>query len=306
MEWEASLIEWLQAHLGSAGIALAKIFSLIGGETGLLLGLMILLFCYRKEAGKRVGLSLSAAIVWFPMIKSIALRPRPYFKYPDRIDALLPVDSGAAMHDVAAQGYSFPSGHSACVLAIYGALARIVRKKGVWIAVIALAALVGLSRFAVGMHYPTDVLAGWALGLVTIQIGALLEKKIRQEWLRYLILLATALPGFFFVDTNDYYSAVGLLIGMILVIPYEKKYVDFQDTRNPWAMILRVAGAFALYLALNTALKLPFSPEFLAGGSTAAHLIRCARYAVLLFVIVGVYPRLFPLFEKVGQKPARS
>lgn len=302
MEWEASLIEWLQTHLGGAGIALSKVLSAIGGETGLLLGLIVILFCYKKEVGKRVGLSLAAAIVWFPMLKSVALRPRPYFTYPDRVKPLLPVDSGAPLYDVAAQGYSFPSGHSACVLSIYGALARVVRKKGVWIAALALSALVGVSRFAVGVHYPTDVLAGWALGLLAILVGAVLEKTVKQEWLRYLILLATALPGFFFVDTNDYYSSVGLLIGMILVIPYEKKYVDFQDTRNPWAMLLRVVGALALYLGLNKALKMPFDPEFLACGSVAAHLVRCARYTVLLFVIVGVYPRLFPLFEKVGRK----
>ena len=67
-------------------------------------------------------------------------------------------------------------------------------------------------------------------------------------------------------------------------------------------MILRVLGAFAVYAVLNTVLKLPFNKEWLNSGALAANLIRSARYAIILFVIVGVYPRLFPVFEKVGKK----
>ena len=78
--------------------------------------------------------------------------------------------------------------------------------------------------------------------------------------------------------------------------------MNFRDTRNIWAMIVRVAGAFAVYYALNTLLKLPFSKEFLAGGSMKALGVRAARYAVIIFMIVGIYPKIFPLFEKIGKK----
>ena len=49
-------------------------------------------------------------------------------------------------------------------------------------------------------------------------------------------------------------------------------------------------------------LKLPFSKDFLAGGTMAALLVRTARYAVIIFVIIGIYPKAFPLFEKIGKK----
>jgi undecaprenyl-diphosphatase len=68
---------------------------------------------------------------------------------------------------------SFPSGHSmmaACVYLTLGALlARLVQ--GVWLKLylvavaLVLTGLVGLSRVYMGVHYPTDVLAGWAAGL---------------------------------------------------------------------------------------------------------------------------------------------
>ena len=67
-------------------------------------------------------------------------------------------------------------------------------------------------------------------------------------------------------------------------------------------MILRLAGAFAIYAVLNSVLKLPFNKEWLNNGTLGANLIRTARYAIILFTIVGVYPRVFPLFEKIGKK----
>ena len=93
-----------------------------------------------------------------------------------------------------------------------------------------------------------------------------------------------------------------MLAAMTFVFPYEQKHVNFQDTRNIWAMILRVLGALGVYAGLNTVLKLPFSSEFLNNGSLGAGLVRSLRYGMILFVILGVYPRVFPLFEKVGKK----
>ena len=67
-------------------------------------------------------------------------------------------------------------------------------------------------------------------------------------------------------------------------------------------MILRTAGAFLIYYVMNTLMKLPFSKEWLDSGELAANLVRTARYAVILFIIIGVYPRVFPAFEKIGKK----
>lgn len=121
---------------------------------------------------------------------------------------------------------------------------------------------------------------------------------MKKEWVRSLILLAVTLPGIFWCTSRDYFTSLGLLIGMVTVYPYENKYVRFKDTRNVWAMILRLAGAFAIYAVLNTVLKLPFNKEWLNNGTLGANLIRTARYAIILFTIVGVYPRVFPLLRK--------
>ena len=301
-EWEVDLIEWLQNTMGSIGEGIAKALSFIGGETISLLVLLVVLFCYKKAAGMRCGFTILAASMWFPMIKNIALRLRPYMVHKGRVSVLMQAEADADAMDVVQQGYSFPSGHSAMAVACYTSIAYEIKKKWMWILAVIISLLIGLSRFAVGVHYPTDVLAGWAVGLLAFGFGLLMDKYVKKEWIRYAILLAITLPGIFWCTSRDYFSALGLLIGMTVAVPFEKKYVNFQDTRNVWAMILRVVCAFAIYAVLNKVLKMPFSTEWLDSGTLGANLVRSARYAIILFLIVGIYPKCFPVFEKIGKK----
>ena len=141
MDWEISLIEWLQKNLGDTGIAISKAISAIGGETIAMLVLIVVLFCYSKEAGKRVGLTLLAANAWYPMIKNVVLRLRPYMVH-ENISVHQLVEADASPTDVLAQGYSFPSGHSASAASMYGSIAREIRKKWMWILAVILPLLI--------------------------------------------------------------------------------------------------------------------------------------------------------------------
>jgi len=76
-------------------------------------------------------------------------------------------------HLVTVEGLSFPSGHSMAAAVIYltlGALlARFAARRRLRIYVVAISLgltfLIGITRVCLGVHYPTDVLAGWAAGL---------------------------------------------------------------------------------------------------------------------------------------------
>ena len=303
MEWEANLIEWLQAHFGGLGW-LVKLLAFFGSEMGLLLVVLAVMFCWKKEVGQKLALIVASLNLWLAMIKSLVLRPRPYMEYPDRVQAQALVKSDASAMDAAAQGYSFPSMHSASVPALYFTLAKETGKKWLRIAAAVLTILVGISRSVAGMHYPTDVLAGWILGAAVLGVFALLDRYVHTEWQYHLILLVSALPGIFYVRTSDYYTALGFLIGVMAAIPFERKYVHFEETRRIPAMLLRMLGAFLIYFVVNALLKLPFDKQFLAGTSLGAFLIRSARYAIIMFLITGVYPMMFPLFERIGGKQA--
>ena len=167
--WELAMIEWLQAHITGALMSFVSALS-IPGETGFLIVVLSFLYwSYDKQMGKRVGQSVLMACVWNPMIKNIALRRRPYFDH-DGIRILRPVEPGADLYNISAQGYSFPSGHSANSTAAYAALAACGRKRLLTAAAILLPLLTGFSRICVGAHYPTDVLCGWLLGGIVILI----------------------------------------------------------------------------------------------------------------------------------------
>ena len=301
-QWEVDLSTWLQSTMGSIGSFLARAFSFIGGETVSLLLLIIMLFCYKKEAGKRVARTVLTASMWYPMIKNIVLRVRPYMVHKDNIKVLQVVEPDADPLDIVQQGYSFPSGHGATAVSLFGSIGRELRKRWMWTLAVVMPLLIGFSRIAVGVHYPTDVLAGWVVGLAAIGFNILLEKIVKKEWQRYVVLLVITVPGIFWCRSRDYFTALGLLIAAAVAFPYEEKHIGFQDTRNVWAMILRTLGAFVIYFALNTLLKMPFSKEWLDSGRLLANLVRTARYAIILFVVLAVYPRIFPLFEKAGKK----
>lgn len=72
--------------------------------------------------------------------------------------------------------YSFPSGHSMVSLSFYGVLCAIAAERtksraaryAEWIAASAMIFLIGFSRVYLGVHYPTDVLGGYAAALVWI------------------------------------------------------------------------------------------------------------------------------------------
>ncbi len=302
-DWELVLMEWLQAHIGTEGPLFWLLSNLSAfGEQLLLVAVMGFLYWgLNKEFGKYVGVNVLAANVWNPMIKNVAMRLRPYFA-SDKIRPLRPVDPDKDVMDVAAQGFSFPSGHSSNAVTLYGSLAAHEKKrKLLWVLAFLLPLLVGFSRVFVGVHYPTDVLCGWALGVLVVLLVPFLRRKLKR-WQFYLVLLLSTLPGFFYCVSNDYYSSFGMLIGFLLAEPFEEKYVKFENTRNILRCVLRTIGGGALYFGLNTALKMPFPKALLDAGDLTAHLIRAGRYAVVIFVVIGVYPMLFKLTGKLWEK----
>ncbi|GAB1692627.1 hypothetical protein KRM28CT15_44300 [Krasilnikovia sp. M28-CT-15] len=118
-----------------------------------------------------IGLGGSQTLV--AVIKVAIARPRP--------------DPPAQL--VSATGYSFPSGHSASSLVGFGLLAWLVclltSNRTVWATAWLAAALgtaaVGASRVYLGVHYPTDVLGGWALGLTWLAVVALAAQVWRMR-----------------------------------------------------------------------------------------------------------------------------
>ena len=106
-------------------------------------------------------------------LKAVIARARP-----DLLDPL--VDE---------RGFSFPSGHSLLGMVAWGILAVLVMRsrlplnvrRGVVAVLAVLILLIGLSRVWLGVHYPTDVLAGWTAGAVIVLLYARLTRRVSPE-----------------------------------------------------------------------------------------------------------------------------
>lgn len=72
--------------------------------------------------------------------------------------------------------FSFPSGHALGSLVLYGFIAGILAERHprfsrlIYIAAIVLISLIGLSRLYLGVHWPTDLIAGYGIGFVWLQV----------------------------------------------------------------------------------------------------------------------------------------
>lgn len=295
-DWEVRLMESIQEFMGPFLVNLSSAVTFLGSELVLIIFLGLFYWGLNKELGKRVAETILSSLVWGAQIKNIFLRRRPYFDH-EGIDCLSPVDSSADLYDISAQGFSFPSLHSANSVSCYGRLAAGAKKKWLLAVLCVVPFLIGISRFCVGVHYPTDVLIGWCLGLVSLGLNILFHKKIKNVlWLRG-ILLITALPGIFFCNTNDYFTGLGCMLGAFIAFTIEEKFVHFESTKKPLFILLRLTGGVVIFLAMNPLLKLPFSEAFLESPTLLAHLVRTFRYAIIAVVALAFYPMLFGKVE---------
>ncbi|MFY7866278.1 phosphatase PAP2 family protein [Roseateles sp.] len=94
-----------------------------------------------------------------------------------------------AFADMVASGLSFPSGHasiSALVFLSLGALlasgrARLAERAFILFAAALMAVLIGLSRIALGVHWASDVVGGWAFGAAWAVLFVLLARKLARR-----------------------------------------------------------------------------------------------------------------------------
>lgn len=299
-QFEVIFMEMLQRLFGGAAISVISFFSSFGEEMILVLIMGFLYWGIDKKMGTFVGYSILLGCVMNPLVKNIAMRRRPYFDNP-QIKCLRPVDKEANIYNISAQGYSFPSGHSCNSVTCYSSIAVYQKKKIFFYIAILVPLLVGLSRMAVGVHYPTDVLVGWLFGLLIVGFVTLLDKKVPEEkrGIVNLVIFLIACVGFFYCKTDDYYSSMGLMGGFFLSLEFDKRFVDFKNTKKPLRVIVRVLCGAAIFFAMNKVLKLPFSSEFLESPTFYAYFVRFFRYFLALFVAVGVYPMAFAPMDKI-------
>ncbi|MGV3614234.1 MAG: phosphatase PAP2 family protein [Fimbriimonas sp.] len=177
--FDESVIRWFSQHRDGPHYGpIRAVTYLANGETiAVVSALAFGWFAFRRRFNKALTVLVAVLVGWglIEGLKAVFGRPRPSF------------------NSIAEAGLSFPSGHAFFSLTLYGLLAYLLAreapwrlKRGIWTGVIVLALLVGTSRMFLGVHYPSDVAAGfcaaafWLWGC--LKLPDLFARQAWGEW----------------------------------------------------------------------------------------------------------------------------
>lgn len=160
-------------HASPALTVVMKGFTVIGASVCVFLLLSTAVISFLAAGLKRQAMmmvvAMAGSLVLEFSLKHVfhRARPQPWFNVP------LP------------KSYSFPSGHALAAACLYGMLALLVTARvrrramriAIWIACTVMIAMIGLSRIYLGVHYPSDVVAGYMAACVwLVMLNAALQK----------------------------------------------------------------------------------------------------------------------------------
>lgn len=152
---------------------IAKFVTNFGGAVCLIMiSIILLVLIKNKKIGTSIIINLGTITILNVLLKGILQRPRP-IEY--RI--------------INESGYSFPSGHSMVSMAFYGYLIYLIYKyiknkylKYTLITILsALIIIIGTSRIYLGVHYTSDVIAGFLISISYLVVYTSLTKRFIQN-----------------------------------------------------------------------------------------------------------------------------
>lgn len=134
---------------------------------------VLLILPNRKQYGVPLSMAALGGLAFYEPMKRFFLRARP----------------DAALRLVKQGGFSFPSGHSVTSVIFYGLSIYLLNKhckneklrKVLTVVCAFLALAIGPSRIYVGVHWPTDVLAGWCIGGMVLLVSICILERIQRS-----------------------------------------------------------------------------------------------------------------------------
>ena len=164
-----STASWLNSLIAAHAVAVSVVKAVTwlgsGGVLWALTGAAAVVLAIRRRwrLSAHILVAGAGALVLDPVLKTLVGRLRPVVAHP--------IAHG--------NGDSFPSGHALSSIVVYGALFLVFlpAARGKWrrvltAVVVTVIAAIGISRLLLGVHYVSDVLGGWALGITWLGLTA--------------------------------------------------------------------------------------------------------------------------------------
>jgi membrane-associated phospholipid phosphatase len=268
-QWSLHLISSLQ-QVHPALLVFFRGVTFLGQPQFYVAILPLLVWCVDVRLGARVVVFLLMSSQLNAVLKEAFHQPRP-------------CDFDPSLQLAWFEGYGLPSGHAQFVVAFWGAIAVWVRRRWFWALTVVLALLVGLSRIILGVHFPQDVLAGWAVGALALLLYVVLqpglESRLAELPLRWQMLLAAGVPSLLFVTLpgKNVATAMGTLAGAGVGFALARRYVPFEPGGPLWQRALRFVVGVAVVVPLYAVLEVASPAE----GSGVGLAFRFAHFGVI-------------------------
>jgi membrane-associated phospholipid phosphatase len=237
------------------------------------------------KKGAKLGSALLFSTCVNVAIKNFFQVPRPYIFDPT-------VSTNATE-----TSFAFPSGHSQAAATFFPLFAGLQRSWKKWLKVlvgVCIPIIVALSRMYLGVHYPTDVIVGLALGFL-ISCGVLLfwdniavyVKPVRKS-LKILViaLICFCLNAIPRIDTSSTALFFGFTVGHIFIT---EKNSFSAKSGTTLQKVLRIFLGFVIIAAIYLGLKIIFP----GNESDLYQLFRFLRYGIIGFSGTYLVPKLF-------------
>jgi hypothetical protein len=194
----------------------------LGSSVFFLLVLPALFWCVDYRLGMRMAVICTFSAFCNASLKVLFAQPRPF-----DLDPTLGIGR--------AGGYGLPSGHAQESVVLWGGIAHVIGKKWFWAVTAAILLLIGFSRIFLGVHFPTDVVAGWAVGVILLGLYVItcgsIEDWISAQKTAIQALLALAVPlGLLLMHSGVvvvYQS--GMLLGIGAGAMVKARFVSFAS-----------------------------------------------------------------------------
>lgn len=289
--------------------AFMSVITYLGDELCFMAIALLFFWCINKRQAYFIfAVGLAGSIVnqflklWFRI-------PRPWVIDPD----FTIVESARE----AASGYSFPSGHTQNAVGTFGAIAINSKEKWIRVVCVLLMLIVPFSRMYLGVHTPLDVAVSMLVAAVLISLFYPMFKSDEQIYKKTLIIMLAVIflsvlymffvllykfpadidPHNFASGIKNAYTFMGSLLGLLVVLFVDNKYINF-DTKAPLiGQILKYVLGLALVVAVKSLLKAPLNAVF--NGGQIANLV---RYFLMVLFAGCIWPLSFPFFAGKGKK----
>lgn len=268
--WGIELILAIQQFHGPALDNVFVAISSLGGEEFYLFLLPLLFWCVDFGLGVRLASLFFVSVYVNTFLKDVFQQPRPF-------------DISPSVQLSFASGYGLPSGHAQSAVVIWGILAKRVGRAWFWVGAVVVVASIGFSRVYLGVHFPTDVAAGWLVGTLLLALYLAGQERL-ENWLAHLgpraqVLLALTVPvGLFLAHpVKDTASVLGALAGIGIGLSIMRRYVLVRSSADWRQLAVRFAIGGVVALALYLGLSFAFPRE----GSDFYLAFRFLRYGVI-------------------------